>query len=256
VAGDLAVVENLLPGTVSLHDYQLSPGDIRKISAADLIVVNGLGMEAFLDRALLNAGPDAGKKVVTLSDGLEHELIPFSTAAAQNRKSRFNPHIWLNPRLAIHCVTNLCARLQKADPANADGYARNAKAYVARLEALDAELTRNLSAVRKEGFMTYHGAFAYFANHYGLKLAGVIEKTPEVTPSAREMHQILSTIRQEQVKAIFTEPSSSPRLAQQIARDAGIRTAELDPLETGSLEAGAYESGLRRDCETLVKTLR
>src|SRR5690349_17932379 len=75
VAGNLAQVENLLPGTVSLHDYQLTPADLRKIASADVIVVNGLGMESFLDKAIANTGPETAGKIVRLSDGLEEQLI-------------------------------------------------------------------------------------------------------------------------------------------------------------------------------------
>src|SRR4029079_2667109 len=107
VAGDLAQVENLLPGRVSLHDYQLTPGDIRKLSAADVIVVNGLGMETFLDSAIANAGPDTARKIVHLSAGLEGELIPEGAAA--------NPHIWLDPKLAMRGVSNVVEALQQKD---------------------------------------------------------------------------------------------------------------------------------------------
>jgi zinc/manganese transport system substrate-binding protein len=259
VAGDAALVENLLPGNVSLHDYQLSPGDLRKLSSADLIVVNGLGMENFLKRALETLGPGIARKVVTLSDGLSQELIPASSNTAlrkRDRETAFDPHIWLDPRLAIHCVTNLNSALRKADPANASTYALNASKYVARLQALDAELARDLQPVKGVAFITYHRAFSYFARRYDLSLAGIVEQTPEMSPSAREMQTLLNIIRDKKVKALFTEPSSSPRLAAQIARDTGIRTAELDPLEVGTLEPLAYESGLRRNCKTLLNTLR
>ena len=102
VAGDLAEVENLVPGNVSLHDYQLSPGELRKLNSADLIFLNGLGLETFLDRAVKSGGAGLQQKVVTLTDGLHRELI-HGEAPHQREEAGHNhahdPHIWLDPSL-------------------------------------------------------------------------------------------------------------------------------------------------------------
>jgi zinc transport system substrate-binding protein len=215
-------------------------------------------MELFLQRAIANAGPGMKEKIITLSDGLSSELLPLSTEpnAKTRGNGQFDPHIWLDPMLAIHCVTNLCAALQKADPANSAVYAANARNYTTRLEALNKQISADLAGVKNRAFVTYHSAFRYFARRYGLNLAGVVETTPEVAPSARQLHDLLSIIREKSVVALFAEPYSSPRLARQIASDAGIRSAELDPLETGALEPRAYETGMRRNTKILVENLR
>jgi zinc transport system substrate-binding protein len=250
VAGDLAHVQNLLPGNVSLHDYQLSPADLRKLASADLIIVNGLGMEAFLDKAVANIGGDVPRKIVRLSDGLEGELIH------QRGNDRLpNPHIWLDPKLAILSVSNIARALAATDPPHAEAYQKNAAAYVVRLTALDSQLQHSLGDVRGVPFVTYHDAFPYFVRRYELKLAGVVEQVPEVAPSPKEMSQLLKTIREQHAKALFTEPPGSTRLAEQIARDAKLKLAELDPIETGQIEARAYEEAMRRNAQTLHRIL-
>jgi zinc transport system substrate-binding protein len=260
VAGEHAVVENLLPGNVSLHDYQLTPGDLAKITAADLILINGLGMETFLDRAIQNSGAETKSKLVTMTEGLKTQLIREEQGHHHREEAGHNhetdPHVWLDPRLAAHCVTNIVRALQKADLQNAAAYARNGAAYSETLHALDTDVERQLIPVKDAPFIAYHNAFRYFVRRYGLTLAGVVEQVPEISPSSQELSRLNRTIREKKAKVLFTEPSGSTRLAKQIAKDAGIRLAVLDPLETGELNPTAYVDGMRRNVAALVKGLQ
>jgi len=242
VVGDFADVQNLLSGGSSLHDYQLSPSDAKKIEEADLVVANGLGAEAFLERV---AGARA--KVVRISDGLKEELI--------YEAGRINPHIWLDPKLVSHGVTNILNALQKMDSANSRAYAKNAADYILRLNALDDEIERKTATLENVAFFTYHSAFPYFTRRYGLKRVGVIEAIPEVPPTPRELSKIHRTIREEKARALFTSPETPIRMAKQIAKDSGMKLGRLDPLETGELGATAYEEAMRRNAENLVTTL-
>src|SRR6266513_2002472 len=152
VAGDLAEVENLLPGNVEPHDYQFSRKDLQKLAQADLIVINGLGLEKWLDKAVQNSASAKATRVVEMADGLGSELIYATSESPSSRREEAtpmtasqirrltaaatvpNPHIWLDPRLARHAVRNILKALQQADPAHASGYATNATRYLARLE--------------------------------------------------------------------------------------------------------------------------
>ena len=260
VAGDFAQVENLVAGNVSLHDYQLSPGEIRKLKSGDLILLNGLGLETFLDRALKNGGPGLKERTVTLAEGLHEELIHEEAQGHQRAEEGHDhfhdPHIWLDPILMAHGVTNALRALRKADPKNAEGYAKNAAAYVRKLHALNAEMATQLAGVKTAPFITYHNAFRYFVRRYGLNLAGVLEKVPEIPPSTRERAELQKVIRAKKVKAIFSEPGGNSPLARSIAKDTGIRLGELDPLEVGELKAESYERGMRKNAEALVKGLQ
>jgi zinc transport system substrate-binding protein len=258
IARDRAIVENLLPGTVSLHDYQLTPGDLAKITAADLILINGLGMETFLDRAIQNSGAKMKSKLIAMTEGLDKELIREEDHHREEAGHHhdIDPHVWLDPRLSAHCVTNIMRALQKADPANAAAYARNGADYLEALHALDAELAKQLAPVKSAPFVTYHNAFRYFVRRYGLSLAGVVEQVPEIPPSTRELSALLKSIREKKAKALFAEPAGSTRLARQIVKDTGIRLEVLDPLETGELRPDAYVQGMRRNAAALVKGLQ
>lgn len=255
VAGDKAEVENLLPATVGPHDYQFTPQDRRKLSKANLIVVNGLGLESWLDRAIESSGGHV--VVVEAAAGLEKELIREGNAEANSHHdSAFNPHIWLDPQLACHAVTNILHALQKADPVNAAFYANNAAAYVARLNKLDAELQQGVTGVRDTYFVTYHNAFPYFIRRYQLKLAGVMEETPEVDPSPRYLSQLTRTVRDKKARAIFVEPQFSSALAEQLAKDLNIRLAELNTMETGKFTTSAYEDIMRGNLRALQEALK
>lgn len=259
VAGDLATAENLVAGNVSLHDYQLSPGELRKLNGADLVLLNGLGLETFLDGAVRSGGAGLGRKLVTLTEGLHRELIHGEAPHAREEEGHdhfHDPHVWLDPSLMAHMVTNAVRALQKADPANAEGYARNGAAYVGKLQALDAELKERLAGVKAVPFITYHQAFGYFVRRYGLNLAGVVERVPEIPPSARERAALQRVIREKKVKALFSEPGAHTALAKSIAEDTGIRLAELDPLETGEVSRESYVAGMRKNAEALVKGLK
>ncbi|MDB6109218.1 MAG: Periplasmic solute binding protein [Pedosphaera sp.] len=260
VAGDLAEVENLLPPGADPHDFQFSPREMRKLTAADMIVINGLGLESWLDRIL--SSPDHPRIIVEASSGLKSELITSLPAmvagegvSAEGRAAP-NPHIWLDPRLAEHAVTNILVALQKADPTNAAGYEQNARKYLARLETLDAELRAGLASAKGQPVITFHNAFPYFARRYDLKIVGVVEQVPDVQPSPRYLAALGQVIRREQVKVIFAERQSSPRLAEQIGRDYHVPVAQLDTLEAGEFKANAYEEGMRSNLRILQKTLK
>ena len=271
VAGSLADVENLLPPGVGPHDYQFSPKDLRLLGQADVVIVNGLGVEDWLGRAILAASSQKAKTVVELAAGLKTELIEDEhglNPAESDRKRKSakedhhdhkhgpNPHIWLDPQLAAHAVTNILKALQKADPSNAAGYAKNAEAYLERLTRLDVELKEGLASVQSASFVTFHNAFPYFVKRYNLKLVGVIEAVPDVSPSPRYLSSLGKIVRERKAKVIFTEPQFSPKLARQLAQDLSITVAELDTLETGTMTPTSYEDGMRRNLRTLQQNLR
>jgi zinc transport system substrate-binding protein len=265
VIGENGKVENLLPASVGPHDYQLAPSDYRKIRDADLVFTVGVGLESWLAKALKPSDP----RVTDLSKAFEKDLLkgsphldlegPHKHAHDHDHDHEHagqNPHYWLDPTFAIRCVTNILARVQKIDPSRAADYAKNADAYIARLKALDTEISAQLKPVAAQPFITHHDAFPYFVKRYNLTLAGVMEITPDVAPSPRYLSDLLKVVREKKVQVIFTEPQFSSRLARQIAKDANIRVAQLDTLETGPLRKEAYEEGLRKNAATLLRELR
>lgn len=269
VAGDIADVESLLSPGVGPHDYQFKPRDLQRINAADLLIVNGLELEPWLKRLRASLGNQPRPLIIELSAGLTSELIhdepdailAFDTKLGHDHDhdhahGPINPHIWLDPRLAQRAVTNILQGLQKADPANAARYATNAAAYVARLQTLDTDLERGITALKHRNIVTFHNAFPYFARRYGLKLAGVVEAVPDISPSPKYLARLGQAIRERDVKVIFTEPQFSQRLADRMSKDLKVPVAELDTLETGQPRATAYEEGMRRNLRVLEQHLR
>lgn len=266
IGGDLVDVRYLVGAGGDGHDYQLTPRDRSDIENARLLLKNGLGIEPWLRRTIASA--PSSLKVVDLSKGLEARLIASSDAHGHHHQDQdathdpghahaeMNPHIWLDPVLMMRMVTNALIAFQAVDPDRADRYARNASNYVARLEALDAELVRGLEPLRGAAIVTFHDAFPYFARRYGLKIVGVIEEIPDVDPTARHLTELSTRIRTERARAIFVEPRHPARLAERLGRDLGLKVGMLDTLESGAPTLDAYEKGMRGILKNLQSTLR
>jgi len=244
VAGERATIENLMAPGADAHDFQFTPRERRALDRAGLVLLNGLGMEPWLQTAL--ARMSARPTVIEVSAGLGD----IQAGAAPN------PHVWLDPLLACRMVTNICNALREADPAHAQAYHAQAAATVTRLERLHEELRLRLQPFRGMAIITYHDAFAYFVRRYGLLVAGVIETVPDLEPTPGHLRQLRETVRRQRVKAIFTEPHHAGKLARQLGEDLNIPVATLDTLENGPLEADAYEAGMRRNLRVLEQTLR
>ena len=258
IAGEAARVENLIPPGVSPHDYDFAPSDLRKLQQADLIVLNGLELEHWLPKTIRLGITNTQNKIVEAAAGLSGELIsdPGDRKRNQGGQFRTNPHIWLDPHLALHMVTNILHAMQRADPVHADLFTRNASTFAFRLQKLDLDLLVGLGAYTNAAIVSHHEAFPYFARRYGLEIIGVIETTPEIEPSPRHLHELADLVRKRNAKVLFTEAQSPSRLARQFAADLNLSLAPLDTLETGALTLTAYEDRMRTNLEVLRRALR
>ena len=265
VAGDHAEVVSLMAGTADAHDFQLTPRERRLLDRANLVVANGLGLEPWLSRVL--AGPKKDSRVVELAAGIEAELIHsshpegdsgHSHAAGQHEHCAhgINPHIWLDPQLYRRMVTNFLAAIQTADPNNAVAYASNATVFLARLELLDQDLRSGLAPLTNAPIVTYHDAFPYLAGRYGLRVVGVVEEMPHVSPTPKHLSELRNVIEKERVKVLFTEPQHPDKLARRLAEDLKLRVLPLDTLETGEFTPQAYEEGMRKNLQSLREALK
>lgn len=238
IAGDVpgVSVENLTgPQTGCLHDFQATPADLVRIADADVFIVNGAGMESFLDKVM------DPSRVVDASAG-----IPLLDG---------NPHVWLNPALAIQQVRTIETALAARDPAHADAYRDNAKAYIAKLEKLDATMQEQSKSFAHRDIITFHEAFPYLADALGLRIVAVIEREPGSEPGARELANIIDTVRRTNVRALFVEPQYPSASAETIARETGAKIYTLDPVVTGPMEKDAYIRIMERNMETLESAL-
>ena len=260
VAGSAAHVENLVPESTTPHDYQLTPSDVRRLNAAQVVVINGLGLENWLQKAFSSTAQNK-RKIVELAVGLEKQLIAaegehdHAHGDDHHHHGHENPHTWLDPLLLAHGVTNVLNALVQADPQHGETYRQNARAYIDKLHALDKSIADQLAPVRARPFVTYHNAFPYFARRYHLQIAGVVQELPDVSPSPKYLANLSRDIRSKKVVAIFTETQSPGRIAARLAADLKLPTGQLSTLEGGALTPAAYEEGMRKNAETLARIL-
>jgi ABC-type Zn uptake system ZnuABC Zn-binding protein ZnuA len=250
VVGDTpgVTVASMLPASLGCpHDYALTPGDMKKIASADLFVANGLGMEEFLGKPVRRANP----KILIVETA--HGVRPIREG--HDDPGEINPHTWVSPRNAILQVREIEKALSAARPVSAHDFRRNADAYVSRLSALAAEFETAAKTFRRRNIVTFHNVFDYLARDLGLTVVGEIETAPGQEPSAGEIRNLSRTIRERKVPAVFSEPQYSPKLAEALAREAGVPVRVLDPVATGSRALTAYEDAMRRNLSTLKEAL-
>ncbi len=261
VVGDMPgiTVVSMLPASMGCpHDYALTPGDMKKIASADLFVANGFGMEEFLGEPVRRANPRI--RVVETARGVrpirEGHDDPAKVAGGKGHDpGDVNPHTWVSPRNAILQEREIEKALSAARPVDAGAFRRNADAYVSRLSALAAEFETAAKTFRRRNIVTFHNVFDYLARDLGLTVVGEIETAPGQEPSAGEIRNLSRTIRERKVPAVFSEPQYSPKLAEALAREAGVPVRVLDPVATGSPALTAYEDAMRRNLSTLKEAL-
>jgi len=230
--------------TGCLHDYQLAPTDLKALTAADVFVANGGGMEMFVEKALRQSPK---LKVIEASQGIE---LAFHQ----------NPHVWLSLGGAIQETRTIAAGLAAADPRHAGAYTTNAAAYIDRIERLRHEMHAALDGAKHRDIITFHEAFPYFAAEFNLRVAAVIEREPGSEPNAGELAKTITTVRQAGVRAIFAEPQYPGKSAEIIQRETGVPVRTLDPAVTGPREPeqarDSYLRTMRKNLEVLAEALR
>ncbi len=247
VAGDRAQVTQLLPPTIGPHDYQSKPEDIQKLAQADVLVQNGLDMEAFLTDLVKNAG-NAKLKTIDTS-----QAVPLIQAAENPDRQGHNPHIWLDPKRVIKQVENIRNGLVVADPSGKDSYIANAEIYIKQLQQLDAEITATLLPYKGKTYVTYHDFSTYFAQSYGLK-AEFLVGIPEENPAPADVKRVIEAAKASGLKTLLSEPQTGDNRFSALAQDLHVRVSEFDPIETthpSDLQPDGYLKIMRQNVQNL-----
>lgn len=242
---NVKVVSLTKPTTGCLHDYALTPDDMKNLEGAQILVINGAGMEGFMDK-ITGQMPDL--KILESSQG-----IPLIQGEGDEGD---NPHVWLSVSNAITQVNTIGNQLASLDPANASQYQENAKAYAAKLEGLKTKMHEALDGVQQRNIVTFHEAFPYFAKEFNLNTVGVIEREPGSAPSAKELKETIEQIKSIGIKALFAEPQYPTKAADTIAKETGAKVYTLDPAVTGPMEADAYIKIMESNLKTLQEALK
>ena len=260
IAGDHANVKQLLAKDTGPHDFQLTPADVKKLSDADLLIINGAGIEEWLGELIKKSG-NKNLVVVDTSNGIKLVESPeeieighsHSHAHDHDHGDGANPHIWLDPVIAKKQAGNIVAALQKADPANASAYAQNGKVYEAKLSALDSDYRSTLAPLPNKNLVTFHDAFPYLAARYKLNYVGAISEFPEKDPTPKQLAALVDKIRSLKVGVLFAENGYAPGLLKKIAGETGAKVSELDTLEVGQGTPTAYLDRMGANLESLRK---
>ena len=235
VGGPLVAVTALVGPDSDVHGFSPSPADARKLAEADIVFVNGLGLEGWLDRLIRASGTRA--RVVTASAGVQPIAAPDAHARGSqdhgeedhggpdHRDHAVDPHAWQDVADARIYVANIRDGLAKVDPAHADAYRAAAADYLAKLDALDRDVRAAIAGIPPERrrIITTHDAFGYFAAAYGLRFVAPQGVSTDSEASPRDVAAIIRQIRRDRIPAVFLETISDPRQMEQIARESGAR---------------------------------
>ena len=259
LAGGRFEVRSLLPLDTDPHAFEPTPADLREVATADLVIVNGGGLEGPLLKTLENAGGEA--TLVDASAGLRSRSP--RPGEPQLESSETDPHFWLDPVLVKTYVANIRDAFTKADPGGATEYAANAAAYTAKLDGLNTWIESQVATVpaADRKLVMNHASHGYYADRYGFSVVGTVIPSAgtDETPTAKQLSELTAAIRASGAKAIFVEIEENPRLAEQIAAETGIVVVD-DLLDHSLTEpdgvAPAYIDMMKFDTRRIVEALR
>ena len=249
VAGSAAIVESITKPGAEIHDYQPTPLDVVKTQSADLVLWNGMNLERWFERFFENV-----KEVpsVVVSDGVVP--LPIKEGPYLDKP---NPHAWMSTSAALIYVENIRKALAKADPANAEVYARNAAAYSEQIRAIDAPLRERLSRIpeAQRWLVTSEGAFSYLARDFNLHEAYLWPINADEQGTPQQVRRLIDLMRKNNIPVVFSESTISDRPAKQVARETGARyggVLYVNSLSDARGPVPTYIKLLEKTVETIV----
>lgn len=258
VGGDMIALKTLIPVGSDPHSFEPTPRDIAAVADAHVVFANGLGLEAFLEALITNAGKQTS--LVPVSYGIP--TLKSTELEGETDHEDVDPHSWFNPNNVIVWTQHIKSTLQTLDPDNAPQYEQRAAAYQSELQELDVWIAQQVARIPEANrkLVTDHQVFNYFAERYGFEQIGTVVPgyNASAQPSAQELAELERRIEADAVKAIFVGKTVNPDMAQQIAGDTGI---QLVFLYTGSLtgldgDAGSYVDFMRYNTNAIVASLK
>jgi zinc transport system substrate-binding protein len=266
VGGDLVEVETMVPPGSSPHSYELTTGQMRFLSEANVLVTNGLMLTSWAQDIFSKVD---NPNLVTL---VAAEAVPSGDLIAAtgiygegaddngvNEHGIYDPHIWLDPNLAVYIVESIGDTLIAVDPSNASTYKDNMDHYIGELQDLDRRIEEEVTNFTDKKFVSFHSSLTYFARRYGLTQVAVIEELPGKEPVAGSIAELVDLIKRENIKAIFAEPQFNPQAAEAVAEEAGmkIEVKTIDPLgDPGNQETETYIKMMQHNLAVMGEVLR
>ena len=255
VGSDRVAVTTLVGPDEDAHVFEPKASDAKNLLQTKLMVTNGLGFEPWAQKLVKSSGYKG--PVTVASQGIKAR----SMSAHKGTGTETDPHAWQDPTNVLVYVRNIAAALGKLDPAGASIYQANSEAYAKELQALDADAKTQIAAIPqpKRKVITSHDAFGYFGEHYGIAFYAPQGMSTEAEPSAKAVAQLIRQIKKEQIKAVFVENMSSPKLLAQLSQDAGVTagaTLYVDALSKATGPADSYLKLMRHNVTQLVAGMK
>ena len=252
VGSDRVAVTTLVGPDEDAHVFEPKASDAKNLLQTKLMVTNGLGFEPWAQKLVKSSGYKG--PVAVVSQGIQTRSMPGKNAGT-------DPHVWQDPTHVLIYVRNIAAALGKLDPAGASIYQANSEAYAKELQALDADAKAQIAAIPqpKRKVITSHDAFGYFGAHYGIAFYAPQGMSTEAEPSAKGVAQLIRQIKKEQIKAVFVENMSSPKLLVQLSQDAGVTagaTLYVDALSKATGPADSYLKLMRHNITQIVAGMK
>ena len=254
---DHVFVRNMAaPSVGCLHDYQLQTSDMKALSGADLFLVNGAGMEAFLPE-ITHALPNL--PVVEASEGIDLLKQGDTVEILESEEEKeVNAHLWLDPSRAIRMAENLASGLLRLLPSDEATITANLEDFRSRLTVLDQQLHDGLKDLARRDIITFHEAFPYFAAAYDLNVVAVVNKEPGEVLTPTQLAELVREIKRLENPPLFVEPQYTDLSAQMLSRETGSSVWSLDPIVTGpeqDVPLDYYEIVMLQNMNTLIEAL-
>lgn len=264
VVGDEGNVKLLIPAGTEPHDFEPSAKEQAEISDADVFVYNSSDMEFFVDslkdsvdtdKTLMIEAAKGINRLDTKEEEHEHE-----GETSYSHSHEYDPHVWLDPVLAIKEVQTIASDLGKKYPDKKETFDKNAAAYIKKLETLDQKYNDELKGAANRTFVTQHAAFAYLANQYGLTQAAISGVSPDQEPTPSRLAELKDFVKKENIKVIYFEENASSKVAETLSSETGVKLEVLNPLESltnEQIKAGEnYISVMEKNLDALKESIK
>ncbi len=251
VGGDKVDVTAMIPDGAKPHAFEPKAQDVAGLSKADVLIINGLGMEPWAEKTISAAG---NKNLITVEASKGVAAIKIEDEEEIKEHGQYDPHTWLSLKCAQTEVRNIRDAFSRADPSNRDYYEKNCESYVSQLESLYNEFSAKFSTAASKNFVTGHAAFAYLCRDFGLSQNSVEDVFSEGEPSPQKLALLVEYCRKNKVTTIFAEEMASPEVSKALAREVGAKVETIYTL-AGSEDGKSYLERMRINLSRIYESL-
>lgn len=256
---DHVELTNLTENTGScIHDYQLTTKDMKKLEHADVLIINGAGMEDFMNSTLKTYEQlsiiDASEGI-DLLENQEHDGHEEEHEHESHNHGTWNGHVWMDPVKYQQQINTISEYLQQIDKKHRKQYAKNAEIYKKKIQQIEKELHKQKEKQLDENIIIFHDAFAYLGDRLGMKVIHQIDMDNETTFSAGEIAELVDDIKENNVNILLVEKQFSAAVPERIAKEANARVIVINSLVSGEMDKNAYIDGMRENIRIIKQEL-